>query len=110
MKATATLPGAEPDGDLLVGGKGDDTRPAATGWTPPAAPMPARGRPWTWRHNRKPALQLGRGLDGHAGELAIVADPAHGQTLIEGGIDGDGVADLLIRLQGPHLQFPGLVL
>jgi Ca2+-binding RTX toxin-like protein len=56
------------------------------------------------------AFVLVGALDGHAAQLALVADTADGLTLLEGDVDGDGQADVTVRLQGAHLSFGNFVL
>jgi Ca2+-binding RTX toxin-like protein len=49
-------------------------------------------------------------LSGHAGELALAYDALNEMTWVEGDVNGDGVADLLIGLQGDHADFANFVL
>ena len=54
-------------------------------------------------------VQVG-GFTGHAGELTLTYDSGAGETLLEGDVDGDGQADLAIRLTGDQTGFTGIVL
>lgn len=47
-------------------------------------------------------------LDGHAGELALVAYGAH--TLLEADVDGDGTPDMVVVISGDHTGFGSIVL
>jgi Ca2+-binding RTX toxin-like protein len=56
------------------------------------------------------AFDLVSVLGGHAGELALRPDSSHGQTILEGDVDGDGLADFRVRLTGDHIDFASFVL
>jgi Ca2+-binding RTX toxin-like protein len=56
------------------------------------------------------AFALVSAFTGAAGELQLRELSALNQTLVEGDIDGDGVADLRIRLFGSHAGFDNFVL
>lgn len=49
-------------------------------------------------------------FDGHAGELVLTHSDSSSLTLLEGDIDGDGVADLVMRIHGDHTDFTNFAL
>lgn len=49
-------------------------------------------------------------FSGAAGELTVAYDAVNGRTLIQGDVDGDGDADLVIYAQGDHRDFANFVL
>jgi serralysin len=46
----------------------------------------------------------------HAGELLLTYDSARGVSLLQGDVDGNGKADLIIWLTGDQHQFASFVL
>jgi Ca2+-binding RTX toxin-like protein len=56
------------------------------------------------------AFHLVSGFTRHAGELTITYQAAKGVTLIQGDVDGDGFADLVITVSGDHHDFANFVL
>jgi hypothetical protein len=56
------------------------------------------------------AFTLVASLDGHAGQLALTYDAGANVTLLQGDVDGDGAADLVVRLHGDHTDFTNFVL
>lgn len=108
--------------DLLTGGKGDDVfvYAATTDSAPGAADT------ITDLHGRDTidlqaidadvqqagdqAFQLVAGFSGQAGELTLSYDASSDLTLLEGDVDGDGLADLEIGIRGQHTDFSRFVL
>lgn len=56
------------------------------------------------------AFVLVAALNGHAGQAALVYDPAHHQTQLLLDVDGDGAADAEVLIKGDHKHFSGFVL
>ena len=56
------------------------------------------------------AFVLVGGLSGQAGELALRYDTGADTTWIEGDVNGDGAADLVISVAGEHTDFTGFIL
>lgn len=56
------------------------------------------------------AFVLVAAFDGHAGELALRYDAGAHTTVLEGDVDGDQSADLVVKLQGDHRDFTSFVL
>jgi trimeric autotransporter adhesin len=55
------------------------------------------------------AFSLVSAFDGHAGQLVVSYDAGAGVTSVSGDTDGDGKADLLIKLTGDHGTFSHFV-
>jgi Ca2+-binding RTX toxin-like protein len=49
-------------------------------------------------------------FDGHAGELTLTYDADAGVTWLRGDLDGDGKGEFVVRINGDHHDFTGLVL
>lgn len=56
------------------------------------------------------AFTLVSALDGHAGQAALVYDAGADETALELDTNGDGTADVTIRLGGDHHDFANFVL
>lgn len=56
------------------------------------------------------AFALVGGFTGHAAELTLTYDSGADETLLRGDVDGDGQADLVIRMSGDQTGFTGIVL
>jgi serralysin len=56
------------------------------------------------------AFTLVSSFDGHAGELVVSYDSGADRTLVQGDVDGDGAADLVIYITGDQTAFTGYVL
>lgn len=49
-------------------------------------------------------------FDGHAGQLTLTYDADAGVTWLRGDLDGDGKGEFVVRIDGDHHDFTGLVL